>query len=64
MNYSVAYDEINLLYKTIENAAPVKEHSTAYLAGALHALLVNIIQNNPEALNAIHRHRAIFEGIK
>ena len=62
MNYRVAVDEVDMLYKTIEAAAPVKEHATAYLAGALHALLVNILQNNPEALNAIHRHRAVFKG--
>mgnify|MGYP000234505047 CR=1 FL=1 len=62
MNYRVAYSEVDLLYKTIQDAAPDKEHSTAYLAGALHALLVNILQNNHEALDCIHRHRAIFKG--
>ena len=64
MRYTVANDEINLLYKTIRDAAPDQANSTSYLAGALHSLLVNILQNNPEALNSIHRTRAIFEGGK
>ena len=62
MNYRVAVDEVDMLYKTIQDAAPDKDHATAYLAGALHALLVNILQNDHGALNAIHRHRAIFKG--
>ena len=64
MNYRVAVDEVDMLYKTIQDAAPDKDHTSAYLAGALHALLVNILQDNHEALDSIHRHVAVFRKVR
>lgn len=60
IKYTDAVAEVEDLYKVIQARAPFAEHSTAYLAGALHALLVNMIQNHPGNLEAIHRHKAVF----
>lgn len=64
MNYSVAYDEVKLLCKTIEASAPDKDYINAYMVGAFRALLADILADNPDTLSIVHRHRAAFEGYR
>lgn len=61
MNFNVAYDEVSLFCKAVEEAAPDKEYAAAYTVGALRALLADILADDAEALSTVHRHLAAFK---